>query len=329
MSLASNEATVYRGAKNQMLMTLDVLTEGGKNAFNVDELKIATSALSGTNQVSNVRLYNGTKITADGALATAPALGDELVATNVALKSGHNIFSVVADILPDAKGSIPGISVTSIKVNGAAQTLENSTSAPVAVSNDILMTADHTTFTISDDANFYDDGGKDGKISEKFNGTITFVPATAGQKIKVDFSKLAIFNTSSVGYNDVFKFYNGRTADDTNLITTLLKEAKVVKSSADDGSMTITLSEHHWRASRRLGSGGIAIPARQHGIQERERNCRKHRNRDCGRKSRANAYRGRADRQPKQPSIGNQLQPHFKRCEKHREGECLQSWRQH
>lgn len=242
VSLASNEAAVYRGAKNQMLMTLDVLTEGGKNAFNVDELKIATSALSGTNQVSNVRLYNGTKITADGALATAPALGDELVATNVALKSGHNIFSVVADILPDAKGSIPGISVTSIKVNGAAQTLENSTSAPVAVSNEILMTADHTTFTISDDAKFYDDGGKDGKISEKFNGTITFVPATAGQKIKVDFSKLAIFNTSSVGYNDVFKFYNGRTADDTNLITTLLKEAKVVKSSADDGSMTITLS---------------------------------------------------------------------------------------
>lgn len=242
VSLASNVAGVNRGAKNQMLMTLDVLTDGGKNAFNVDELKIATSALSGTNLVSNVRLYNGTKFTAEGVLATAASLGDELVASNVTLKSGHNIFSVVADILPDAKGTIPGISVTSVKVNGAAQTLETSTSAPVAVSNDILMTADHTTFTISDDANFYDDGGKDGKISEKFNGTITFVPATAGQKIKVDFSKLAIFNTSSVGYNDEFKFYNGRTADEANLITTLLKEAKVVKSTADDGSMTITLT---------------------------------------------------------------------------------------
>ncbi len=240
VSIASNENAVNRGTKNQMLMNVDVLTDGGKNAFNVDNLKISTSALAGSTQVSNVRLFKG-KDFSGTALATAENLGDELSVSDVTLKSGHNIFSVVADILPDAKGTIPGLTVTQVKVNGTEQTLEASTSAPVTVGNNILMTAEPTTFTISDDANFYDNGGKNGSISLNFDGTITFVPATAGQKIKVDFSKLAIFNTSSVGYNDVFKFYNGRTADDTNLITTLLKEPKVVKSTADDGSMTITL----------------------------------------------------------------------------------------
>lgn len=242
VSLASNETGVNRGAKNQVLASVDVLTEGGANAFNVDNLKVATTALAGSTQVSNVRLYKGNTFTADNALATAQTLGDELVASNVLLKTGHNVFSVVADILPDASGTIPGLTVNEVKVNGNVQTLEASTSAPVAVNNTILMPAEATTFTISDDANFYDDGGKDGKIGEKFTGTVTFVPATEGQKIKVDFSKLAIFNTSSVGYNDVFKFYNGRTADEANLITTLLKDAKVVKSTADDGSMTVTLT---------------------------------------------------------------------------------------
>ncbi len=241
VTLASNEAVVNRGSKNQMLMSVDVLTEGGKNAFNVDNLKISTSALSGSTQVSNVRLFKGTNFVGDP-LATVQTLGDDIAVSDVALKSGHNIFSVVADVLPDAKGSIPGLTVTQLKVNGTDQTLATATSAPVAVGNDILMTADPTTFTISDDVNFYDDGGKDGKIGSKFNGTITFVPATEGYKIKVDFSKLAIFNTSSTGYNDVLKFYNGRTADAENYITTLLKDAKVVKSTADDGSMTITLS---------------------------------------------------------------------------------------
>lgn len=242
VSLASNETGVNRGAKSQMLMKLDLLTDGGANPLSLNELKISTSALSGSTQVDNVRLYKGTTFTDANLLNTASALGDDLTATDVALKSGHNIFTVVADVLPDATGTIPGLTVTSVKVNGTAQTLATSTSAPVPVSNVILMTKEPTTFTISDDAEFYDDGGKTGKIGEKFSGTITFVPATAGQKIKVDFSKLAIFNTSTVGYNDVFKFYNGRTADEANLITTLLKDAKAVKSTADDGSMTVTLT---------------------------------------------------------------------------------------
>ena len=41
--------------------------------------------------------------------------------------------------------------------------------------------------------------------------------------------------------NDVFTFYNGREADDENLVATLLKDTRVVKSTAADGSLTVRL----------------------------------------------------------------------------------------
>lgn len=101
------------------------------------------------------------------------------------------------------------------------------------------------TYVIGDDTEFYDDGGKDGKIGANFNGSVTFVPADPEKKIRVDFSKLAIFYNSSavsVGNQDVFKFYDGRVADEANLIATLTDEATFVKSTAEDGSMTVTLA---------------------------------------------------------------------------------------
>ncbi|MCM1222561.1 MAG: DUF4465 domain-containing protein, partial [Lachnospiraceae bacterium] len=101
------------------------------------------------------------------------------------------------------------------------------------------------TYTIGERTAFYDDGGTSGKISANFNGSVTFVPATEGYKIRIDFDKLAIFYNSSavsVGNQDVFKFYNGREADEENLIATLTDKAKIIKSTAEDGSLTVTLA---------------------------------------------------------------------------------------
>lgn len=236
MEIMGNENGVNRGAKDQMIFGVNVKMEGSNNALSLNSLKIDCNALAGSTQVTNTRLYYGKQL-----LSTAATVGNALEATDVTLKSGDNLFTVVCDITPDASGTIPSLTLSNLQVNGDDKTIETATGNGVNVHNVILMTSEATTFTIGDDAAFYDDGGKDGKIGSKFNGTITFVPATAGQAIKIDFSKLAIFNTSSVGYNDIFKFYNGRTADESNLITTLLKDAKIVKSTADDGSMTVTL----------------------------------------------------------------------------------------
>lgn len=231
----------HRGAKDKAIFGAEVVTDGGSNPLTLNNLTVSTAALQGSTQVENVRLYKGDKFDADNLLATAATLGDALTASDVTLKSGKNNFWVVADILPDAAGTIPSLEVTALSVDGQARTLSATTATGVAIENTVLMQKDHKVYTVSDDVNFYDDGGKDGKVGEKFEGSVTFVPATAGNAIKVDFSKFAIFNTSSIGLNDEFKFYNGRTADEANLIATLLEEGKVVKSTADDGSMTITL----------------------------------------------------------------------------------------
>lgn len=237
----NGKSGIYRGGNNQPIFGARVVTDGGKNPLTLNNLTVSTATLVGSTQVENIRLYKGDKFTEDNLLATAATLGDALTATNVALKSGNNDYWVVANVLPDASGNIPSLEVTSLSVAGEARTLTATTAQELAIANTVLMQKDHKVYTVGDDINFYDDGGKDGKIGDKFEGSITFVPATAGNAIKVDFSKFAIFNTSTVGYNDIFNFYNGREANEANLITTLLKEVKVVKSTAEDGSMTITL----------------------------------------------------------------------------------------
>lgn len=236
-------ASVNRGAKNQKIFGASVVTDGTQNALTLNELSIDCSALANSKQVKNVRLYKSGVVSDDNLVATAATIGDNFTVKDVTLKNKANDFYVVADILPDASGEIPSLKISSVKVAGEARTPLAETGEAVTVSNVILMPSEATTFTISDDALFYDDGGKDGKISSKFTGQVTFVPATEGQKVKIDFSKLAIFNTSTTGYNDILNVYNGKEVNGDNLIATLLKEtSRVVKSTADDGSLTVTLT---------------------------------------------------------------------------------------
>ncbi|MBQ4008608.1 MAG: hypothetical protein II603_08720, partial [Muribaculaceae bacterium] len=235
---------VNRGAKNQAIFGVDVVMDGGGNPMTLNELKIDASALTGSTQLTHVRLYKGETYTADNLLATAATVGDELSAADVVLKNGHNKFMVVADIDANASGTIPSLTVASAKIAGEERAISAATADAVVINNVILMPAEATTFVIGDDAAFYDDGGKDGKISLHFTGTVTFVPATEGDAIKIDFSKLDIFNTSSTGMNDVLKFYNGTTADEANLILDLTgttESSKLVKSTSPDGAMTVTL----------------------------------------------------------------------------------------
>ncbi|MGM9836481.1 MAG: DUF4465 domain-containing protein [Muribaculaceae bacterium] len=241
-SVMTGLGSVSRGSKNQTIYGVSIVTDGGSNALTLDELSIDCSALAGSDQVSNVRLYKGS-VSDDNLLATAAATGDELKATNITLKPKSNDYIVVADVLPDASGTIPTLAIGTVKVSGEVRTPDVAQGDGVVVDNVILMPSAATVYTIGDDAEFYDDGGKSGKIALNFVGQATFVPATDGSKVKIDFTKLAIFNTSTVGKNDVLKIYNGREADEANLLCTLLSESsKIVKSTADDGSLTVTLT---------------------------------------------------------------------------------------
>lgn len=233
--------SLFRGAKSQIVGGANIKTEGLNNALTLNEITFDLSSLS-ANQVSNLRVYNGT-IEPSNLVTISGDIGNR-VTCNIesSLKSGDNKFLVVCDLAPDFIGALPSINLSGVKIDGLSKVVTSPSTEIVNVENTILMPAENVVYNIGDPVNFYDDGGINGTISLNFNGSVTFVPTTPGEKIKIDFSKLAIFNTSTVGKNDIFKFYNGRTADEANLIETLLTDAKIVKSTAEDGSLTVTLS---------------------------------------------------------------------------------------
>lgn len=236
-----NNPSVNRGGRNQILLGANIKMDGGGNPQTLSELTFNTSVLSST-QIENIRIYSTDKFTDANLLASQATPSASVSLNNVTLRNGENKFYLVANVKADALATIPSPSLTSVKIDNVAKSIApNSSQNPIAIANDILIAKEHLIYTISEDANFYDDGGKSGKISDKFEGTITFRPSTVGKKIKIDFSKLEIFNTSSTGNNDVLKFYNGQTVDEQQLVATLLKEAKIVKSTAEDGSLTVTL----------------------------------------------------------------------------------------
>ena len=161
------------------------------------------------------------------------------------LSDGNNYFTLAGGFIGSAEpGKKASVKITKIATTGQPDGVTPFTAGtPVEVAKPAIALISTTpqVITVGDVSyNFYDDGGKDGNITQGFEGQITFVPATEGHAIKVDFSKLDLFNTSTIeGYNDVFKFYNGREKNEANLITTLLDEPEIVKSTSEDGSMTV------------------------------------------------------------------------------------------
>lgn len=100
----------------------------------------------------------------------------------------------------------------------------------------------HTYSLSSTPLSFYDDGGKDGKISEQFNGTATFKPSSPNKKVLIDFTKLALLLNTRIGNDDILKVYNGSEVDENMLLTTVNKNTPfVLKSTSTDGALTITL----------------------------------------------------------------------------------------
>lgn len=233
-------AQTWRGLDDAVIAGVTVKMDGALNPLQLNELTLDCSALRGiADKVSNLRLYKSTVINDDNLVANLN--GNQLNISDYTLKGGKNNFYVVADIAPNVAGELADITISSLIVDNVTRTPVSATGQCTPVRNEVRMGTVPTTYVISDAADFYDDGGKNGKISDKFEGSVTFVPSTPGNAIKVDVTRLAIFNTSDIGKNDVFKFYNGREANEDNLIATLLKTARLVKSTAADGSMTVTL----------------------------------------------------------------------------------------
>lgn len=229
----------FRGEKNAPLSQLTVRTDGANNPFTLNSAIFSFSALKAQG-ISNFRIYKGAKVTPENLLATADENATTLSLSDIVLRSGANVFTLTGNLPPSLTGELAAAEVTGLTIGGESREVTPAT-GNVSILNEIRLSADPTEYVISEPTQFFDDGGAQGKISNKFTGQVTFVPATPGDAIKIDFTKLDLFNTSSTGLNDVLKIYNGRTADEANLNCTLLTDKRVVKSTAADGSLTVKL----------------------------------------------------------------------------------------
>lgn len=203
---------------------------------------------------AQLKLYAGTQSSFDGQIPLEATLtednGTYTFTLAKTLSVGRNVFSIAGDVKADAAFGAKVQAIVS-KVTTSSHTagvdgFVSATPVTLTIPYMVLMSATPATFQVGDDnILFYDDGGKDGKISSKFEGTVTFVPSTPGKKIQIDFSKVSLyedkFGTTTTN-DDVMKVYDGRTADEVNLNTIMRDGVPVlVKSMAEDGSLTVYL----------------------------------------------------------------------------------------
>ncbi len=240
--------SLWRGRKDAPLLCVDLTTDGGLNPLAATSLTFSLEGTTTLSDLSNLRvLYSGGNKTPRGEAfgQAVTAAGSTLTYTGeVALHSGHNYFWLVADVNANPQGTAVDASLTSATVAG-----QERVSTPLApagtlfVTNEAHLAADPLVYQIgSTPLNLYDDGGKEAGITQNFEGGATFVPTTPGSKLRVRFKALDLFNTSSIGLNDVLSVYAGREATDDALLATVLNDLVTVSSTAADGSLTIHLA---------------------------------------------------------------------------------------
>ena len=116
-----------------------------------------------------------------------------------------------------------------------------------AAPDTVLLLNQNQVFSITKETPFYDAGGPAGGVQEGDEGSVTFVPATQGQVIQLDFSHIDIFNSDYGKWNnDILKVYNGQSVDDNNLNAIVSDENTLLgslpvrfRSTAEDGSLTV------------------------------------------------------------------------------------------
>lgn len=200
----------------------------------VIEIEILDNDLSGG---SRMKLYSGSK--------PFRTITDDL---------GEESFFLPDDHEATVTSSTPKMKFTSTDASGALTVGFESTNAicngwkaivrevdkPSLPTNEVKISSTHQEVKVDKDINFYDNGGPTGKCTEGFKGSITFVPTTPGKKVMLEFKEFDIFNTSSVGNNDVFKVYHGKEAKEAQLQGQYSVNPFMIKSIADDGALTIT-----------------------------------------------------------------------------------------
>lgn len=228
--------------QNVPLANAFVTTSGVMNPDHVTGIHFTMTQNEGIVDPTALKLFKGDiQLT-----ATVEADGDNYkFVLDEVLADGTNTFTIKGDILGTAAvGAKVQVNITKVATTAQADGIspfEAGTSVAVENPAIVLMSSTPQTVTIGETPYaFYDEGGKDGGIQANTNGQVTFLSDVEGKKVMVKFTNNAIWHGSL--YNQELRIYAGQEVKTEKLIKTLQQgETCVVRSTAEDGSLTVVL----------------------------------------------------------------------------------------
>ena len=228
--------------QNISLANAYVTAEGVMNPDNVTGIYFTMTKNDDAVDPTTLKLYKGD--TQVEATVVEEGTGYKFL-LNEAPVDGTTTFTIKGDILGTAAvGAKVQVDITMIATVGLPNGITPFTAATaVEVENPalVIMTSTPQTITVGETPlQFYDEGGKNGGIVSKTNGQVTFLSGVEGKKVMVNFTNNSIWHGSY--YNQELRIYNGTEVNAGNLIKTLQQgEAELVRSTAEDGSLTVVL----------------------------------------------------------------------------------------
>lgn len=229
IALVSGTNVAPKGLKQAKLLQGNIAVSGVDNPLSLSALKFIGLG----NSFSNYKIKIGNQALRD----FNPADGS-IVATKID-RTGL-LFELYADVpTSEQTQNAIDVSLSKLTINGKEQTPPNATKTTITLADELWMRQGKSEVLVDAPLHFYDDGGKSGKYTKDFRGVTTFYPKQPGTKVVIEFTKLALFNTSSTGKNDRLNIYSGNTVTPNALLANYLKELGVTYSTASDGSLTV------------------------------------------------------------------------------------------
>lgn len=234
------------------LASVYVTAEGVLNADRLTSITFTMARNEGMIDPLSVKVYEGELASCSGATpieASVEATGGSYrITLDRPLQGGRNALTLAADINPEAevgaKAELDVTAVATAAMPGGVAGFVRAT--PVAVANPaiLLMAEGQAKANVGETPlAFYDDGGPEGKVTAKFQGTMTLLPTVEGKKVQVDFSRVKL--SEGTIYYQYLNVYNGATADPTQLIRRVKSgEKATIHSTSADGALTVELGNN-------------------------------------------------------------------------------------
>lgn len=228
--------------QNVALANAFVTATGVMNPDRVTAICFTVTKNEGVVDPTALKLFKGDTQVA----ATVESDGDNYkFVLDEAPSDGTTTFTVKGDFLGTAAtGAKVQVDITKVTTVARPEGITPFTAGTaVEIENPALVFMSATPQTVTVDETpltFFDEGGKDGGIVSKTNGQVTFLSGVAGKKVMVDFTVNKIWHGTY--YNQELRIYSGTEVKADALIRTLQQgETALVRSTADDGSLTVVL----------------------------------------------------------------------------------------